>query len=335
MNKDYLTVTNWTPAPTPELEYVAGAPSLDPAFRQLRRKHFDKAGTWAELKAGKGSLFVARSPMKIGPIACRGLLPAFGWETRPYDRPELLDEALCMEVAAQARARDDWDVLQLTSLLPAEAERLARAAGTQGIGAQTGPFSVRVIPGGISYEQYMAPRSPSTVREWKRTLRKATKKGIEYSYDLAWRDILALFDVKQIASANGEDYTKTPVFLEFFDEFRTEMKRQGRMLEVGVLHEGRLVGFDLGFWRGKVLHAYQTAYHPAYRDDRPGALVFERIIELGLNQGASLINFMGDYPYMTHYSKTLLDLRKLTLFAPTARGRAAHGLLRLKGLLGR
>ena len=88
---------------------------------------------------------------------------------------------------------------------------------------------------------------------------------------------------------------------------------------------GRPVAAQLIRVHGRALLLLKTAYDPEFSACAPGQLVTARAMRHGILQGMDTFDFLGDdMPWKQDWSPRLRRHYRLTLFAPTARGRYAY-----------
>lgn len=312
------------------LDYLAGSPAADQYFIQARSQVYDHAGSWVQFGEPDTRWRLARGQTKMGPLSLTTLSPALGWEMRSADSRSEMSIADVEKLKASLQKLPGWQLCQINALSPAEALHIERCFCSSGHQVVVFDFPVRVISGPVTYSEYLKRRSSSHNKSQRRSLAAAEKAGLEFRSDLDWIDILSVLDSRNRAFQNGEDYSQTESFRKFLYEFRHLMKEQNRLIEVGLFEEGRLIGFDIGFLNDGVFHSYQTAYNAAYSHRRPGALTLEKLIEVALERGAKLIDFMGDNLYLHLFTPEVLILKRVVIFSRTPKGMIAGSIFRLK-----
>jgi hypothetical protein len=162
-------------------------------------------------------------------------------------------------------------------------------------------------------------------------MKKAVQSGLEFKTELKWGEIEKLLDVRTGKFSAESDYTKSREFRGFLREVRERLLQDGRWSEEGVYKDGELIGYDLGFFSGRVFKSYQTAYHPEHAAFRAGHLAFEKRIEKVLSIGTELIDLMGDNPYFALFTHEVLPFKRVMIFSPVSwRGRALSFLFSIK-----
>lgn len=306
-------------------DYLLGSPALDPVFVGLRQDIFGRSRNWIEIvpphDRGRGTrALFDLDTQKMAGIRSAVLGPALGWETRPWTQSS--NDAPAIPALVEAlNQRSDWDVCQINALSSEEAADIRLEVAKHGNGVIEHWFPLAVITGVASYADYLKRRSPSTNKNQRRALRQATVAGLEFREKLSWESIEAVLDARSREFGNGDDYTKTPEFRAFLKKFRSQMIEAGRWTEVGLFHGDKPVSYDLGFWSGRVFHSYQTAFDPAYKEYRPGAITFEKSLELVLTRGCDLVDMMGASEYMKFFTKEILELKRVTVSSRSLKGR--------------
>lgn len=92
--------------------------------------------------------------------------------------------------------------------------------------------------------------------------------------------------------------------------------------------DGLAKAFWLGFLYQGVFHSSATGYVPELRDFEVGSLLFLRMVDHLIEEGARKIDFgLGDAFYKERFGDHSWRETTLTFFAPTAKGNVAYGLL--------
>ena len=297
--------------------YIKGSPALDPVFVTLRQENFDSAKSWVQVS----NAIFGKTTRKVGPFRIHALTPALGWEIRPWTTAPQLDDRTLEALLGSLNSRSDWDMCQINCLSEDEVRSFGKSLARSRNRMSALPFPVRVLPGAMSYQNYLTGRGASANRTQRRYLRSAEKAGFVFREGIVWADIERVLDVRAAGFTNGSDYTQCPRFRKFFKAFIEELRAANRLLAVGMYQGATLVGYTLGFWNDGVLHCYQTAYDPSFAGHRPGSLTIEKTIERALDAGVQVIDFMGDHSYLAFYSKDVLPLQRIVFFANTLKGR--------------
>jgi CelD/BcsL family acetyltransferase involved in cellulose biosynthesis len=317
--------------------YLAGSPALDPLFVSARAGAYDAGGRWiraaADGAAAGGPLF-AHATRRISVLTIRVIESAFGADMRPFTRCFEPTDAAVNALLADLSTIRDWDLCEITGLSPEECSRLTTGLARRRMDWQSFPFRVRVIDGNQTYEQYLATRGTSVNKNQRVHFKRAAREGFTFRNALAWEDIVRVLEVRNARLESGSDYTRTPEFRRFFQAFREQMAAAGQLLDVGMFKGDRLIGYQIAFRTGPVLHMYQTAFDPEFVDVRPGALTLETAIEHGLAERPALIDLMNDTTHLSHYSHQVIELNRLIFFSRGMKARLLAAAFRLKDRLG-
>lgn len=306
--------------------YIGGSPALDPDFVRLREQVFDPERAWIRT----AGTVLGLGTQKLGPFRARTLSSAFGWEIRPWTQTRFLDEAAVAALAQGVRSLGKWHMGQVNGLSENETALLRAGFSKAGMRVFEFPFPIRIISGVKSYQEYLDRRSKSTIRTQRRYFKNLATLGLEVRYAAAWSDIERVLDSRQAEFDNGADYTRSSKFREFFRNFIEAMRANGRLVCAGIFQGDKMVSYTVGFRSGPVFHCYQTAFDPAFKESRVGSLTLEKSIELALDGGAEVIDFMNGDPYLEFFTKELLPLKRVVFFSNSLKGRFLAMLFRLR-----
>ena len=298
--------------------YLDGAPALDPAFVAARAAAYDRQHEWIRVN-GPGEPIFVRAPRRIRGISVRTLESAFGSDFRPFTRSTSFDTPAIEDLLRALDAVKGWDMAELNVLSDPEADGFRSTLAGKGRFCAVFPFTLRVIAGCRTYEEYISRRGPAVNKNQRAHLQRSTRDGYVFRDALGWEDIVRVLDARQARFA-GPDYTRMPQFRMFLQEFRDRLAQAGRLLEIGMFAGDTLAGFQIAFRTGPVLHMYQTAFDPAHAERRPGSLALEKAIEFGLNEDVALIDLMNDSPHLAQFATATLELRRVVCLSRTIRG---------------
>jgi Acetyltransferase (GNAT) domain len=308
--------------------YLHGAPALDAVFVSARAHVYNPGDEWIHID-GPGRPVLVRVARTVRGLKIRTLESGFGADFRPFTQSADLDIHRADELVAAIHAIDRWDMAELTLLSPSEANLLEAALARRRLHPATFPFNVSAIAGCDGYEQYLSRRGSSVNKNQRSHLQRAARHGYAFRTELRWEEIVRVLDARE-DRFGGADYTRIPRFRTFLKEFRLRMASAGRLLEVGMFSGDTLVGYQIAFRTGPVLHMYQTAFDPAHAERRAGSLALEKAIELGLGTDVSVIDLMNDSPHLAHFATHTLELRRVAAVAHTIRGRLLRQAFRLR-----
>jgi hypothetical protein len=312
--------------------YLSGSPALDRLFVSARAAAYDLDSRSIRLPAAcdaAGMPLFVRATRQIGFAKVRVLESAFGADMRPFTRCFEPSDAAVETLLDALGGTPAWDLAEITGLSCEESGRFEEVLASRGMNFTAFPVRARVIDGALSYDDYLATRGPSVNKNQRVHLKRAARDGLTFCTDLEWDAIVRVLDVRQPRVSNGPDYTRTPEFRCFLQRFRDTMAADGRLLEVGLAKDGRLIAYQIAFRSGPVLHMYQTAFDPEFLDYRPGALTLEKAVEHSLTGRPALIDLMNDTCHLAHYSHQVIELERLVFFSHSIKGRM---LARVYGL---
>lgn len=306
-------------------EYPAAA---DPVFLALREKYFDKKKNW--LRADR--ILFAPTEGRMGPFHVRMLLPALGWEFRSTTEHVPLDDSAWSAVLDILDARRDWDLVQVPCLGANEVRALEVELGRRGRNVHVQDFPVCAIFGPKNYESYLKTRSSKKNKSQRKSLERILKVGCRIVEDVPSADLERLWNSRNAKHLLGNDeYTRSEDFRSFFHEFRSSLKRENRCVEIGIYApNGTLIGYDFGFWVGRLFHSYQTAYHPEYRELRPGSVAFEYSLMKVMETDTDLLETMGNSGYHAEFAPNLINLKRVSFYSTGLKGRILEAVSKMK-----
>jgi hypothetical protein len=307
--------------------YIGAALPLDPLFSSVRAKHYDPAGQWVRPAAeGTPVLALQRTGGFLNP-AC--LVPAFGWDARPWTRPTADVRGRMRSLLEALGERRDWDLCRLNYLSDEEVAALR----SEGAGRVVeSPILVRVIAAPRNYAEYLATRSSSTNKNQRNFLNRVAKRGMEFRREVPWRDLERLMQVQQAATAQGRDYTKEPTHQAFMRDYTEELRKAGRLEMLGLYLGDRLVSYQVGVRSDDVIHLFQTGFDPEFSGDRVGAVVVEKFVENAYAGGEppGMLDLMNDAPYMGSLAKEVISLKSVLFYSKGFKGRVLGAVGRLR-----
>lgn len=306
--------------------YLAGSIALDPVFVRLRARVFDPNKAWIRVE----NAVLSSSRQKLGPIAMRTLGSALGWELRPWTQELGSDDSSITGFFQALNKLDSWDSIQLNCLSEEEVALFRACAGKLGNKVFEFPFPMRVLSTPKSYKEYLEQRGQRTNKNQRRYMKGLAEAGLEFRREFTWQDVEQVLDSRIAEFDNGADYTKTPQFREFFKAFFAEMTAEKRLLGAGLFEGTKMVAYTLGFCNGPVFHCYQTAFNPAFKEKRAGALAIEKAIEYALDSGIQVVDFMNGDPYLEAFTKEVLPLKRIVVFSKRLKGRLLASLFGLR-----
>ena len=176
----------------------------------------------------------------------------------------------------------------------------------------------------------------SWLRRKERDLESAFPGRVSWQWISRIPDVLALCRQLEVVASRTYQRALGAGFADD-DEHRQRFSlfSSGGQLRVQLMS---IDGEPRAFWIGTVyrgvFHSAETAYDPALRQFEVGSLVFARMYDELVKEGVGLFDFgLGDAAYKQRFGDHHWQEVTVRLFAPTARGAAAHLVLALSSRL--
>lgn len=223
-------------------------------------------------------------------------------------------------VSTMGKAKN-WDLARFMLLTSEQARMVRTYAWLSGKLTLSNRSGFWVVPGNLSFEQYLETRSAKHNRNNRRCFRNAEKAGFTTTQEMTFDEISDVYS-RRSDKIGGEDYSVTDKFMGFLKELRESYRLQNRWMEIGVRDpKGTLCGFAIGFWDAQgVFYIFQTAYDPAHRSLRIGSLVFDVIIEKALTRGSKFLSFTSNSEYISLYARDQMEYEWVDVFSYSRKG---------------
>lgn len=177
--------------------------------------------------------------------------------------------------------------------------------------------------------QFLWKRMRSKHRSWlrnrERRLRERSSEGIRYEWYSRFspESLQQLFARLEPVAASSYHRALGVGFrddLEHRERFQL-FARQGILRVQTLESDGRLLSFWIGWLSGGTFYSSETAYHPDAAEYEPGKLVFLKMVENLVEEGAHTFDFgPGDADYKRRFSDHQCAERDLYLFRRSPRG---------------
>lgn len=214
----------------------------------------------------------------------------------------------------------NWGICRFNMLTSAQVDRLTAELRRARLSYDVSSAQFRVISGNQSFKEYVDSRRSSFNANQRRCRRLMDKNGFSYTTDLDIEQVMQVFSARNPVKGS-DDYSVQDNFRGFLRELRQAYKNEGRWYECGIVKEGMLYAFTVGFWdEDNVFYAFQTCYDPQFHNLRLGALTFEKLIEDVFARGCTHISFMGDSEYFRLFTNEAYRFHAVDVFSRSPLG---------------
>lgn len=261
-------------------------------------------------------------------------LPAVRGESAPWLNP-LLD---WMFGSAGRR----WDLFRFGPIEPraAHVDALGDALTRRGVRFRASEHPAPYLPLASSWEAFLSGRSRNFRRTIKRKYQALEEAGgaevrhtteptpdqlRESVYDVSTRSWQGARGLAVASSESGR------AFYDAVASGRGEL-----ILELSTVHmTGRCVAYLLAVRYGRVVHAFDTGFDPAFAEQSPGLVVHFRLLESLCDGSADELDFGYDHGYKERFEPLQRTSRELLVFRSSLLAHYSQLAERAKALLGR